>query len=422
MLLFQKRALRIMRANIGVLRVFLLLFVMWASRGSGYGQAYSPIEIGAHAASVTLSDAVSGTEEKVGFGLNVTYNVSRSFSWDAEGDFFPVASPTGTQHGGRAFLAMVGPKAGWRWHGIGLFVKARPGVANFANTVRVKTSVQNGKPFEIVFPGGHLTHLTLDLGGTMEINTSRRTFVRIDVSEMLLRYDDRVYHFPGFPGITTTAPGVIGNSLFVTAGLSHRFGTTGDRPISVQGSSRWEIGGQFGVLSLGRAKTVNDPVFEPLFLGDDKGFGGRLTYNFNRWLAMDNVINYFYTTSRYVDAQRGGKILQGAFGPKAGFRTQHYGVFAKVLPGFLSYGSVNDNFFPPFPKSRLTHFAVDFGAVLEYYPSRRTMLRFDFGHTAVFYRATAVVAPQKFPFQGNFVDRGFRDNGMEFTTGFGWRF
>ena len=137
---------------------------------------------------------------------------------------------------------------------------------------------------------------------------------------------------------------------------------------------------------------------------------------------MDTTVNYFYTDPHVGDAQRGGKILQGAFGPKVGIRTHHYGVFAKVRPGFLSYGSVHDNNFPPFPTNRLTHFAVDLGGVLEYYPSRRTMLRFDLGHTAVFYGFKTVLAPAGPSFFGNFVDRGFRDNGMQFTTGFGWRF
>jgi len=68
------------------------------------------------------------------------------------------------------------------------------------------------------------------------------------------------------------------------------------------------------------------------------------------------------------------------------------------------------------------HFAVDFGGVLEYYPSRRTMLRFDLGHAAVFYGSARVIAPAGPPFYGGFLNPGFRDNGMQFTTGFGWRF
>ena len=293
---------------------------------------------------------------------------------------------------------------------------------NFSNAARVKTGIgPNGKPFFFIFPGLHLTHLALDLGGTMEINTSRRTFVRIDVSEMLLRYGDRIYRFPGTNG-SVTAEGVVGNSLLVTAGFSYRLGRLDSQSISAQTTRRWEIGAQYGVLSLGRAKVVHDRSFNPINLGDEQGFGGRLTYNFTRWLAIDSTVNYFSTNSHWGDTQRGGKILQGAFGPKAGFRARRFGVFVKVRPGFLSYGGVQDNGFPPFPPTRLTYFAVDFGGVLEYYPSRRTMLRFDLGHTAVFYHAAKFVGPPGPPFYGGFTDPGFRDNGMQFTSGFGWRF
>jgi len=404
-----------------VVRILLLLGV-WRPCSS-LAQTYSRFEIGAHAASLTLSDAVSGNDEKVGFGARVTYNASQFLAWDAEGDFFPSTSPYGPQRGGRAFMAVAGPKAGWRWRKVGLFLNARPGIVNFSNAARVKTGIDpNGKPFFFIFPGLHLTHLALDLGGTMEINTGQRTFVRIDVSEMLLRYSDRIYPTPGTHGGSITSPGVIGNSLLVTAGFSYRLGRLDSQSISVQTTRRWEIGAQYGVLSLGRAKVMDDRFFVPINLGDDQGFGGRVTYNFSRWLAMDSVINYFFTNPHVGDAQRGGKILQGTFGPKAGFRAQRFGVFAKVRPGFLSYGGVQDNGFPPFPTTRLTYFAVDFGGVLEYYPSRRTVLRFDLGHTSVFYHAAKFAGPPGPPFYGGFTDPGFRDNGMQFTSGFGWRF
>ncbi len=377
------------------------------------------MEIGAQGASLTLIDPISSAEERGGFGARVTYNVSPILAWDAEGDFFPSLSLPGPQRGGRAFLALLGPKAGWRWQRIGLFLKARPGVVNFSDVLRIQTGTDpNGTPFFVVFPGGHRTHLALDLGGTMEINTSRRTLIRIDVSEILLRYGDRVYRLPNDSGARLTAGGVIGNSLLVTAGFSYRLGRLDRQSISLQNTPSWEIGGQYGVLSLGRSELEGQPIS----LGDDQGIGGRLTYNFNRWLAFDSVVNYFYKNPNAIDAQRGGKILQGAFGPKAGIHMRRFGVFATVRPGFLSYGGVHDSFFPPFPTTRLTHFAVDFGGVLEYYPSRRTMLRFDLGHAAVFYGSARVIAPAGPPFYGGFLNPGFRDNGMQFTTGFGWRF
>jgi len=406
------------------IRVLLLFLAAGACRAPLFAQTYSRMEIGAQGASLRLSDPIAGTDEKGGFGARATFNFSPVLAWDAESDFFPSTSQPGAQRGGRAFLAMAGPKAGWRWREVGFFLKARPGIANFSNVLKVQTGVlPNGTPFYIESAGGHRTHLALELGGTMEINASRRTFIRFDVSEMLLRYGDRTYPIPDTHGGAVTAIGVIGNSLLVSAGLSYRLGRLDDRSVAIQKAQKWEVGGQYGVLSLGSSKVTDTQTFTPWSLGDYPGFGGRLTYNFNRWLAMDSVVNYFYKAPNAGDDARGGKILQGSFGPKAGIHTRRFGVFAKARPGFLSYGSVHDNYYPPFPANRRTYFAVDFGGVLECYPSRRTMLRFDLSHTVAFYGSTLVLAPQGplFP-KGNFVDPAFHDNGMQFTTGFGLRF
>jgi Outer membrane protein beta-barrel domain len=405
-----------------------ILFLSFLSVVSSYpvslfAQSYSRMEIGAQGAALTLVDPISPTDVKGGVGARVTYNASPILAWDAEGDFFPIKSPVGAQRGGRAFMVVAGPKAGWRWRRVGLFLNARPGIVNFSNVVRVETGIEpNGEPYFTAFPGLHLTHLALDLGGTMEINASRRTFLRVDVSEMLLRYGDRTYRFPDDPGASVVARGVIGDSLLISAGFSYRLGRLDDQSISIQGTRKWEIGGQYGVLSLGSAKREDTMSFTPWSVGDYPGFGGRLTYNFSRWLAVDSVVNYFYKAPNMGDAQRGGKVLQGSFGPKVGIHTRRFGVFAKARPGFVSYGGVQDSYFPPFPTTRRTDFSVDFGGVLEYYPSRRTMLRFELGHTAVFYGSARFIAPAGPPFYGGFVDPGFRDNGMQFTTGFGWRF
>jgi len=401
-----------------------LLFLAVALSTSSPAQSYSRLEVGAQGASLLLSDPISGTQEKGGFGTRLTYNFSSILSLDAEGDFFPSNSPAGPQRGGRAFGALAGPKAGWRFKKVGLFVKARPGLINFSNVLKITTGVlPNGIPFYIESAGGHRTHLALDLGGALEINTSQRTLIRIDAGEMLVRYDDRTYRAPGVAGAFVNVGGVIGDSLLLTVGVSYRLGSIAEQPVSLQSAKPWEIGGQYGLLSMGRAEVVGGPSLVPFNLGDDPGFGGRLTYNFNRWLALDSAVTYFYRDPHVGDTQRGGKILQGCFGPKAGLRTQHSGFFLKARPGFLSYGAVHDNWLPPYPTTRLTHFAVDLGGVLEFYPSRRTVLRFDLGHTLAFFGPRTALTPIT-PATPNGILKsgGFRDNGMQFTTGFGWRF
>jgi len=401
---------------------FLLILAVLLPANSP-AQSYSRVEIGAQGTSLLLSDPVSGKDERGGFGTRITYNFSPILSLDAEGDFLPSKSPTEPQRGGRAFAVLAGPKAGWRFKKVGLFVEARPGIINFSSAQSITTGIApNGIPFITIYPGAHRTDLALDLGAVFEVNPSRRTTFRLDFGEMLVRYKEHFYPVPTTPS-TIDVSGVVGESLMVSAGISYRLGELTESRPSFSGVRRWEAGGQFGLLSMGRADIVGLPYFDPFSLGDDPSFGGRLTYNFNPWLAVDTAVNYYYHNPHFGDAQRGGKILQGAFGPKAGLRTQHAGFFVKARPGFLSYGGVHDNWFPPYPTTRLTHFAVDVGGVLEFYPSRQVVLRLDLGHTLGFYGPRTVITPIT-PITPNGVLRsgGFRDNGMQFMTGFGWRF
>src|SRR5205823_4151411 len=82
----------------------------------------------------------------------------------------------------------------------------------------------------------------------------------------------------------------------------------------------------------------------------------------------------------------GSKVV-GVFGVKVGARKKNFGVFGKARPGFIHF-SVVPGFacvvFPgPIsglcPQPAKTNFAFDVGGVVEYYPSKRAVLRFDAG-------------------------------------------
>ena len=102
---------------------------------------------------------------------------------------------------------------------------------------------------------------------------------------------------------------------------------------------------------------------------------------------------------------------------KLGKRFEKFGVFGKVRPGFISANRVfgfvpasqAPNFFN-FTVERKTFFTTDFGGVLELYPSRRMVVRFDAGDTLIRY-------PERF------VPLGFggplvRQRGPKFTNNF----
>ena len=125
----------------------------------------------------------------------------------------------------------------------------------------------------------------------------------------------------------------------------------------------------------------------------EPGFGGRFTYNLNRVFALE-AAGYFFP-KRCFQCRNNGRITEGFGGVKVGKRFEKWGIFAKARPGVVSFsqGTVNvvDNpATPAFPISfevnRLTTFATDIGGVIEFYPSKRIVTRFDAGDTIMHFR------------------------------------
>jgi hypothetical protein len=169
---------------------------------------------------------------------------------------------------------------------------------------------------------------------------------------------------------------------------------------------RFEVGGQFSLLNLstvrGHSGRTNPCLVPPcpsnITIEYDRetepGFGGSIGYHITDNLAVEAEANFFPGEDDFGQ----GSQFQGLFGVKAGWRFETVGLFGKARPGFLS-GRVSDFLlrrdlaciavFPP-PvgcfeevRRRETNFAFDVGGVLEIYPSKRTVLRFDAGDTIV---------------------------------------
>jgi hypothetical protein len=120
------------------------------------------------------------------------------------------------------------------------------------------------------------------------------------------------------------------------------------------------------------------------------GVGGRIAYNFNRSIAAEAEINFFPQKQLIFTSL--GNSIQAQFGVKLGKRFEKFGVFGKVRPGFISADRVFSfisgpqvpTFFPFNSKiERESFFTTDFGGVLELYPSRRLVVRFDAGDTVI---------------------------------------
>lgn len=149
-----------------------------------------------------------------------------------------------------------------------------------------------------------------------------------------------------------------------------------------------EVGGQLTIIhfrdfkrfDLSRQTTI-PIVTNPT----DAGAGVRGLYNLTPHLALDGEIDFFPAT----DVDKGGRKTLGVLGLKAGRRFESFGLFAKGRPGFMRLGRVArcpDQLRLDgcgFLAERT--FALDAGGVLEFYPSRRIVVRFDAGDLMVFY-------------------------------------
>jgi Outer membrane protein beta-barrel domain len=128
------------------------------------------------------------------------------------------------------------------------------------------------------------------------------------------------------------------------------------------------------------------------------GFGGRIGYNLTPHVALEAEVNFFPEADSFSvpESFKGGHKIEGLFGVKAGKRFEKVGIFGKVRPGFL-YASKGDlrqpsgfaciAVFPTpaacFETTGKNSFALDLGAVVEFYPTRRTIIRIDAGDTLV---------------------------------------
>jgi len=137
-------------------------------------------------------------------------------------------------------------------------------------------------------------------------------------------------------------------------------------------------------------------AFSALHMPGTAGLGPAVEgdVNFGRHLALDGTFSWFPARSL------GENTMTGLFGVKAGTRTEHFGFFAKVRPGFMTFdnalrqetivltpsplGPVAIGNVGSFRFSRLTQRALDLGGVAEYYPARHWTFRWDFGDMLLF--------------------------------------
>ena len=136
--------------------------------------------------------------------------------------------------------------------------------------------------------------------------------------------------------------------------------------------TRFEFGAQYSFVRL----TSTD-----LGATNYSGLGGRFDWNLNRRLALESQIDFFPENLRPLLSIQGGQTLQAAFGVRAKVvQTRHLSVFGLVRPGFFHFTDAlysNPNSSTGFSTQPETHFALNLGGGIEFYPSARWVLRAD---------------------------------------------
>ena len=177
-----------------------------------------------------------------------------------------------------------------------------------------------------------------------------------------------------------------------------------------------EVGAQFTFL-----RVSNDQEGEFALPSDIEdtliGGGVRLGYNITNDFTVEAEGNLFRRPS---DME--GRRSQGVFGIKWGRAGEKAGVFGKIRPGFMRFDRILS--FVRSPVTNLenktnVYFALDVGAVIEAYPSSRSIIRFDVGDTIVRFtnRRIEGFEPGAIPILKTNYGHNF-----QFSAGVGFRF
>lgn len=169
--------------------------------------------------------------------------------------------------------------------------------------------------------------------------------------------------------------------------------------------SRFEVGG--GITGIRNALVAN---VGPAAEGD---------INFGRHVALDAAFQWMPASF--------SQTVIGFFGAKVGTRTEHFGFFGKVRPGFISTSDTlrGSTFNPDTGQDfvrfgRLTEKALDAGGVIEYYPAPHWLMRWDLGDTILFEQPTVFSVTGNAPSSLS-VSRG-TTNHLQFSAAVHYRF
>jgi len=119
------------------------------------------------------------------------------------------------QEGGNSWQALLGVKLGITRERFGAYAKVRPGVVRFANAVNDEAAFGVRGAFQPV------TQFVIDMGGVLEFYPKRHLVIRIDLSDVTIRYGARMATYIGAPSFRW--PSYTASTIQTSFGFGWRF-------------------------------------------------------------------------------------------------------------------------------------------------------------------------------------------------------
>jgi len=184
------------------------------------------VEVGGQFGSLTKGNSLdlsfTGNQVNTGMGGGgwFAYNLPAHLAIDGSLMYFPNHSGrlVNFQSGGNAIEGLFGVKAGFRRVRFGYFAKARPGFLHFDQTL---DHFFSGVMAPAQLPFTPITHAVLDVGGVIEVYTSRHTMLRFDAGDTIWRIGSR--EVVGLLPQPTLAPEDVRHTIQLTSGFGLRF-------------------------------------------------------------------------------------------------------------------------------------------------------------------------------------------------------
>lgn len=191
----------------------------------------SRFEIGGQAADLRLGGCFGlphCTTPQFGLGASAALNLNPHFAISSSVNFLPRNDVfhgyfiNGAAEGGHLLEFVTGLRAEARARRYGFFADAKPGLVSWSQVLTSETLTPTGpNTYDVNNYTSRRTFFAMKFGGGVEYSPDARVHFRIDMGDLLVRYDDTVYlHFPGSTSLFCESPCKPWlNNLQTTAGV-----------------------------------------------------------------------------------------------------------------------------------------------------------------------------------------------------------